>query len=381
MSIQLSEVKKKHKQQASKTKKNDWLQRILSYDISLSGKTFSNKKKEAFFSELYILLSSGLDFRSALEIVVTEQTNDKDKKMYTEVYEQVVRGTSLSDALEATGKFNKNDYYSVKIGEETGRIAEVLEDLTAYYGRVIKQTRQLVGVFSYPILVLITAFAAVFFMLNVMVPKFQDIFNRSNAELPALTKNIMNISKFTSDHAGLFFFFLFALVMLLYAIRKKESYRNISSGLALRLPFFGTIIRMMVQQKLFQTLALLTASRITLSHAIQLVRQMTTFYPMEKALEKMEKDIMRGKSLHESMAECSIFDKRASSLVKVGEEVNKLEDIFKTLSKQYSEQLEHSIGMLGGLLEPILIIFIGLLVGVILIAMYLPMFQMGSVIQ
>jgi len=381
MSIQLSEVKKKHKQQAAKSNKNEWLQRVLSYDISFSGKGFSNKKKEAFFGELYILLSSGLDFRSALEIVVTEQTNDKDKKMYTEVYDQVVRGTSLSNALEATGRFNKNDYYSVKIGEETGRIAEVLEDLTTYYGRVIKQSRQLIGVFSYPILVLCTAFAAVFFMLNVMVPKFQEIFNRSHAELPALTKSIMNISKFSSNHAGMFFLFVFAIGMFLYTIRNKESYRSISSRFALRLPFFGNIVRMMVQQKLFQTLALLTASHITLSHAIQLVRQMTTFYPMEKALEKMEHDIMRGKSLHESMAECSIFDKRASSLVKVGEEVNKLEDIFKTLSKQYSEQLEHSIGMLGGLLEPILIIFIGFLVGVILIAMYLPMFQMGSVIQ
>jgi type IV pilus assembly protein PilC len=108
---------------------------------------------------------------------------------------------------------------------------------------------------------------------------------------------------------------------------------------------------------------------------------MTTFYPMEKALEKMEYDILHGKSLHESMSECAVFDKRSCSLVKVGEEVNKLEDIFTTLSKQYSEQLEHTIGMLGGLLEPILIIFIGLLVGVILVAMYLPMFQMGSVIQ
>lgn len=382
MSIQLSDIKKKQKQQAPKSVNHtDWLNKILTYDISFSGKQFSLKKKEAFFSELYILLSSGLDFRSALEIVVSEQSNEKDKKLYSQVYEQVVRGTTLSDALKETARFNENDYYSVKIGEETGRIAEVLADLTEYYGRVIKQRRQLIGVFSYPLLVLLTAFSAVFFMLNVMVPKFQEIFNRSHAELPTLTKAIMNASKFSSEHAGSFFFLLIIIIVGLYAFRKKERYRSISSSIALRLPFFGNILRMMVQQKLFQTLALLTASKVTLSHAIHLVREMTTFYPMQKALAKMEQDIIRGKALHESMAECPVFDKRAISLVKVGEEVNRLEEIFKTLSKQYAEQLEHSIGMLGGLLEPILIIFIGLLVGVILIAMYLPMFQMGSAIQ
>jgi type IV pilus assembly protein PilC len=382
MGIQLSEIKKKQKQvPKSKAKQTDWVQKILTYDINFSGKSFSSKKKEAFFGELYILLSSGLDFRSALEIVVTEQGNENDKKMYTQVYEQVVRGTSLSDALEATGRFNENDYYSVKIGEETGRIAEVLEDLNSYYARVIKQRRQLIGVFSYPLLVLVTAFAAVFFMLNVMVPKFQEIFNRSHAQLPTLTQTIMNVSKFSSEHIGIFLFFLIVLGAAIYSVRKKEKFRRISSSVSLRLPFFGNILRMMVQQKLFQTLALLTASKVTLSYAIHLVRKMTTFYPMQKALEKIEQDILQGKALHESMNECSVFDKRACSLVKVGEEVNRLEDIFQTLSKQYADQLEHQIGMLGGLLEPVLIIFIGLLVGVILIAMYLPMFQMGSVIQ
>ncbi|MBN2788268.1 MAG: type II secretion system F family protein [Paludibacteraceae bacterium] len=378
MSLQLTDIKK---HQRKTKKKASWLSKVMNYNINLSSKSFSNKKKETFFGELYILLSSGLDFRSALEIVVAEQNNEKDKAMYTDVYNKVVRGISLSDALEDTGKFNKNDYYSIKIGEETGRIAEVLEDLTSYYTRMIKQNRQLVSVFSYPILVLITAFVAVFFMLNVMVPKFQDIFNRSNAELPGLTKKIMQLSQFTSENFGIFFLFIVSIIVFIYSIRKKETYRRISSSIALKLPYFGNIIRMMVQQKLFQTLALLTASKITLSQALQLVRQMTTFYPMQKALEKMENDILHGKSLHESMEECSIFDQRANSLVKVGEEVNKLEDIFTTLNKQYAEQLEHSIGMLGDLLEPILIIFIGLLVGVILVAMYLPMFQMGSVIH
>ncbi len=379
MSIQLSEIKKKKTKVESG--QSDWIKQVLTYDISLSGKGFSAKKKEAFFNEFYILLSSGLDFRSALEIIVTEQTNQKDKKIFTDLYDKVVHGSSLSEVMQESGKFTEHDYYSMQIGEETGRIDEVLFDLRTYYNRNIKQRRQLVSVFSYPILVLITAFAAVFFMLNVMVPKFQEIFNRSNTELPTLTKTIVRLSRFSSDNAGIFLLIIIAIVIFLYAIRKKEIYKRISSKLLLHLPFFGKIIRMSVQQKLFQMLALLIGSKLTLSHAVQLVQKMTTFYPMQIALDKIEQGILRGKSLHESMSECPVFDKRAISLVKVAEEVNKLEDIFQTLSDQYSEQTEHTLGILGTLLEPVLIIFIGALVGVILIAMYLPMFQMGSAIQ
>jgi type IV pilus assembly protein PilC len=105
-----------------------------------------------------------------------------------------------------------------------------------------------------------------------------------------------------------------------------------------------------------------------------------SFYPFEKALEQIEKDIMKGVLLNDSMKQFSIFEKRTISLVRVGEEVNQLDMVFSKLSKAYSEELEHQVGVLSSLLEPALIIFVGILVGVILVAMYLPLFQMSTTI-
>ncbi|OFX26851.1 MAG: hypothetical protein A2033_08155 [Bacteroidetes bacterium GWA2_31_9] len=125
-------------------------------------------------------------------------------------------------------------------------------------------------------------------------------------------------------------------------------------------------------------MALLIASRTPMLRAIQLVRNMIGFYPFEKALDIIDSDIMSGKSLHESMKKFSIFDNRTISLVKVAEEVNQLDTIFERLNKQYSDELEHRIGMMSSLLEPAMIIFVGVLVGVILVAMYLPLFQLST---
>ena len=131
-------------------------------------------------------------------------------------------------------------------------------------------------------------------------------------------------------------------------------------------------------ERFSQSLALLISSKTPLLNAIQLVKNMIVFYPYVKALNVIEKDIMQGMQLNESMSKFPLFDKRVISLIKVAEEVNQLDTIFQKLSKQYSEELEHKLSILSSLLEPVLIIFVGLIVGIILIAMYLPMFQLST---
>jgi type IV pilus assembly protein PilC len=125
-------------------------------------------------------------------------------------------------------------------------------------------------------------------------------------------------------------------------------------------------------------MALLIGSKTPLIKAVQLVREMIGFFPYQRDLKQIEEDLLQGGLLHESMSRSSIFDRRVISLVKVGEEINQLDDIFEKLYKQYNEELEHRIGMLSNLLEPVMILFVGILVAIILIAMYLPLFQMST---
>ena len=130
--------------------------------------------------------------------------------------------------------------------------------------------------------------------------------------------------------------------------------------------------------KFCQTFSLLNSSRIPIVTSVQLIQKIIGFYPFEVALSQIEKELVNGKLLHESFREYAIFDGKLITLTKVGEEVNKLNEIYENLSRQYSEEVQHKVAILNTVLEPILIIFIGLFVAVILISMYLPMFQMGN---
>ena len=379
MSIEISKIKSSTKQKEKKAGSGKTsLMELLNKDISIFKKKLKDKKKETFFSELSILLSSGIDIKTSLELIVEEQTKKADKELLSGIYSQVVEGNSLSDALEASAMYNEYDYYSIRIGEESGKLASVLKELSIFYLKKVKQKRQLSNAFSYPIIVLITAILAVTFMLNVIVPMFVDVFARTNNELPKLTRVIINLSESVSGKIKYLILLIILLIIFIQLVKKKKAYRNFSTKFMLRLPLFGKIIKMIYLGRFFQSMALLISSKVDILRAIKLVKKMIRFYQFEAALEIIENDILHGKLLNESMQQFKLFDRRIISLIKVGEEVNQLDTIFDKLNSQYNEELEHKISLLSSLLEPLLIIFVGLFVAVILISMYLPMFKMGN---
>lgn len=352
---------------------------LLNKDISFS-KELPLKKKERFYSELHVLLSSGVDIKTALDIIVEEQQKKNDIELFSSIAEKVLRGMSLSEALQHTGKFTPYEYFSIEIGEESGRIVAVLEELASYFNRRITQKRKLVNSFSYPLMVLCIALAAVVFLLNFLVPMFADVFTRFGAELPALTQAVLNISDFMKAYIGLFFLFIIMIVSVLLVIRKRPAFKRISSRMLISIPVIGKLLRLSYLERFFGTMALLLSSRTPVMRSIALTKQMISFYVFQEELGNIEKHILAGVPLHKGMEDSLFFDKRTVALVKVAEEVNRLDSIFGKLNAQIADELEHKMGMLSNFMEPILIIFVGILVAVILIAMYLPMFQLSSAI-
>lgn len=349
-------------------------------NLSIFSSKFKDKKKEGFFSEMGILLSSGLDINAAFKVVIDEESKDQEKKIIEQIYNSLVKGDSIYEAVEKSGKFSKYDYFCLKIGEESGRLCEVLFELGAFYARKIKYKRKFVNALTYPMIVLFTAIGSVIFMLNFLVPMFVDVFKRTNSELPALTRFIISLSKATSEKLPLLMLFIIGMVLLYYLYRKKESFRRGSSGLIMHIPILGEMVKLFYMERFVISMVLLTKSRVSIVKALGLIKDIIGFYPLETAIHKIENDIVHGKLLHESMAQFSIFDKRIVSMVKVGEEVNQLGQIFEKMGIKFSEELEYRINNVNNLLEPVLIIFIGIIVGVILISMYLPIFQIGNTI-
>src|ERR1035437_9786238 len=227
MSIDLRKI-----QTAAKTEKKQsastiisGVTNLLSKDIKLWSGGLKDKKKEAFYSELYILLTSGIDIRTSLDIIVEEQKAEDDKKLFSQIKADVIGGLSLSNAMNKTGKFSTYEYYSLLIGEESGRIKDVLTDLTIYFSKKIKQRRQLTSALTYPIMVIITAIFAVGFMLNFIVPMFMDVFKRFNGQMPALTRSVVAVSVFLKSYTLLMVVILAAIVVTILSIRKKEYFR------------------------------------------------------------------------------------------------------------------------------------------------------------
>lgn len=353
---------------------------IWQREISL-GKTFKDKMKEEFYKEFHSLLNSGIDIQRTLGILIEEQRNKKVKAILEEIAGRLVTGCSLAEALEKSGHFTAYEYQSIHIGEETGRLPKILKHLADYFSDKVKLRRQLVSVFTYPSFVICITIGVLYFMLNSVVPMFEDVFKQFGQELPYLTQKIIGLSKHFSTFLMYFFGGVVVLVIYFYTQRNEQWFRNASAQVVLRMPIFGKLMRKIYLARTCQSLSLLLSARTPLVTSLDLVKDMIGFYPVEHALSEIKQDIMKGESLHTGLARFSIFDQRLVSLTKIAEETNQLDTTYQRLSEQYQEDIEFRTKLIGTIIEPMIIVIIGGIVGVIMVSMYLPMFNLSNVIK
>lgn len=370
---------KRNKKNKPKVEQSFDLLALLNTDITFGSTQLSDRKKEEFYLELSMLLLSGVDLKTAFDLVLIDYKKKKEGKIFEQIREVVLQGDSLSEAIhKQTGKFSDYEYYSLQIGEETGKLGEVLQELAQYYKSKIAQRRKIVSALTYPIIVLCTSFGAVFFMLKFVVPMFADVFTRFGGELPWITAFILKVSNFMDQTFWYGIILLLGLISFLILNKKKIWYRKWSSAIILRTPLAGDIVRKVHLAQFANTMRLLVSTHTPLLQAIQLVRQMSDFYPIQVSLTEVEQLILRGQSLHESLAHFDFYPGKIVQLIKVGEEVNRLDFFFQQIASQLTEEIEYKTSTISNMLEPLIIIFLGLVVGLILIAMYLPMFQMSN---
>lgn len=351
---------------------------FLNKDIQLFGNQLSMKKKEAFYAELEVLLKAGLDLKTALELVEEGQEKPKDKALFAQINESVIRGAALSGAMETTQKFSNYEVFSIQIAEESGKLAPILADLSAYFARNLQYRRLLTSALSYPILVIFVAFGALAFLLTFLVPLFGDIYARLDQELPSITLVIIKLSNIMQAYLSSVLLGISLLIGFLYFQRKKNWFRKIGANLLMRVPVIGQLVRQIYLARFAQAIAFLLSAKVPLLNALDLIQKMVGFYPIESSLDKISADILKGKALYQGMQGFSIYPRRMVSLVKVGEEANHLEEMFAKLASQYNEDVEQRTKMIGSLIEPVLIVFLAIVVGVVLVSMYLPIFKLVS---
>ncbi len=364
----------------SQSKSGFSIKEMLNKDVLSFNTKLKDKDKERFYSELNILLSSGIDIRTALEIIVEEQSKKADKFFFEQIKDAIIMGSSFSAALNATGKFTNYEYFSLQIGEESGKLTNVLNELALYYNRKIKQKRKLISTLTYPSIILFSSFMMIYFMMIFVVPMFVDIFKRFKGELPIFTRVVIKISYLVENYSIYFLIILLGLIFFVYSQRNRLWYRKFSSTFLMKIPVFNELIAKIYLARFCQSMSLLLSSKTPLVQTINLAKNMVGYYPIESSLTVVESDILKGEPLYKSLMKFTVFNKRMISLIKVAEEVNQLDIMFEKIGKQYSDEVEYKTNMLGNVIEPLILIFLGAIVGFILIAIYLPMIQMGNVI-
>ena len=379
MGIDISNINRE-KSLPKKKKNSPSDKNIFAKDFSWSKKVGA-KEKEILYKDLATLLSAGIDFKTSLDILANQQKKEFIKLIIIEVRDKIIRGKSFYEALEESKKFSAYECFSIKIGEETKKLESVLLELHKYFKRQIKLRKQIISVVTYPSFVLLLTVGVLYFMLTYVVPMFKSVFNQFDSDLPALTKNIIKLS----ERFPTILFSVFIIIILIVMFSKMYSsnriYRKYKSQVILKIPFFGRLVKIAYLARFCQFLDLLLTSKTSLTESLDMVKKIIGFYPIESSIDLIKKDVIKGISLASAMKKHSIYEYKLLSMVEVAEEINELDTMFSRLADEYDEEVEHKTKMIGVIMEPIIIIVIGLIVGLIMIAMYAPMFDLSKIIN
>ena len=338
-------------------------------------------KKESLFSELHSLLSSGLDFGRSFCLLIEGENDKRLKRVLESIYASVVKGQTLWESFAAGKRFSALDYGVLRIGEETGRVDESLRFLADYYHKRVEQRRLVTGAISYPLIILVTAIVVLVFMITVIVPMFEQVYARMGGELPGITRWIIDFSKKFPTYLLIGISVVIILVGYFWLNGKSDSTRSFLSRLVLKIPLAGELIRKNYQARFCKLLYLLCSSEVPLLQGIGMFKDIITFYPYQRSFDIICEGLKRGEFFADKLGEFPhIYDRKLYTLVRVGEETNRLEEMLQKQGEDLTRELEHKLKQLGNLLEPVLIMGVGGLVAIVLISMYLPMFRLGGVI-
>lgn len=340
-----------------------------------------DSRRETFYAELHALLTAGLDFSAAFRLLTDGERDTPTRQLLEELHAAVAAGATLWQAMERSGAFRPLEWGVIRIGEQTGRLAETLRFLAEYFRKRAEQRRMLSSAVSYPLVILATAGAAVAFMLSVVVPMFAEVYARMGRGLPALTRSVVALAEAFPACAAAIAALGGGLGALWYANRRNPRVESALATLWLRMPAVGGILRRSHEERVCRLLDLIVSSGIPLLTAVGMLRDAIGFRPYRRSFDLIAQMLERGDSLAAGVSRFpELYDPRLAALVRVGEETGRLPEMLRRRAEALAAELRSAVRRLGTLLEPTLILLVGMLVAVILVAMYMPMFSLGGML-
>ncbi len=340
-------------------------------------------KTMVFFTrQLATMFSAGLTLEKAIGNLAKEESNRKFKRTLEGIHTEIKRGVQMSDAMSHYPyHFNSLFVALVKAGEVSGSLHTVLQDLANYLESSEETRQEIRGAMYYPIFMVIFLFIVVLILLYYVIPQFMDIYEQLGATLPGPTLALVNLSKLVANNIvatlGITFFTVFCVWILSLTDRGELVFHQ----MLLKLPVFGNLVHDGVMNKYSKTLGILFGSGITVTEALKLVRNVVGNAVIAEAITDVQNMLKEGYGLSNAMLKTEVFPPTLIQLTQTGEETGELDSLLAKAADFYQKQVDSVVSRLTSLIEPMMIIAIGLIIGTIVVVVYLPVFEFSQAIQ
>jgi len=353
----------------------------------LQGLKFSKRKKVkekdivVFTRQFATMIDAGLPLVQCLEILASQQDNVTLKEILLKVKADVEAGSTFADALRKHPTVFNELYCNLVTAGETGGILDtILNRLAAYIEKSMNLKKKVKGAMVYPIAVLVIAMVVVIGMLVFVIPVFQKMFADMGGTLPAFTQMVINLSDFMRRYFLLVGAVLVAGYFVFQRYYKTENGQETVDNYLLKLPIFGVLIRKVAIAKFTRTLGTMLSSGVPILEGLDIVARTSGNKIIEKAILKTKMSIGEGKTIAEPLGASGVFPPMVVQMISVGESTGALDSMLSKIADFFDDEVDAAVASLTSLLEPLLMVFLGGAIGAIVVAMYLPIFQMASIL-
>ncbi|MFO8084718.1 MAG: type II secretion system F family protein [Desulfobacterales bacterium] len=335
-----------------------------------------------FCRQFSTMIDAGLPIIQCLDILYAQQENKTFKKILKDIKDSVEGGSTLAEALKKYPDHYDNLFVNMVAAGEAGGILDIiLKRLSNYLEKAAKLKAKVKGAMTYPIITMIIAVIVVAVILVFVIPVFQEMFADFGSELPAFTQLVVNVSNFTKNNI---LYIIGAIVLFGYAFRRfyrTEKGQGLIDRYVLRLPVFGILLRKVAVAKFTRTMGTMLGSGVAILEALDIVAKTAGNRTVEKAIYDVRTGIAEGRTMADPLAETGVFPPMVCQMIAVGESTGALDAMLEKIADFYDEQVDQAVENLTSMIEPFMLVFLGVTIGGLVVAMYLPIFKMAGAIS
>jgi type IV pilus assembly protein PilC len=348
--------------------------------FSFGAPKVSDKDIVIFTRQLATMIDAGLPLVQCLDILGTQTENKSLQKTVNQVRSDVESGATFADALKKHPKIFDALYCNmVAAGEAGGILDTILGRLAAFMEKFAKIKGQIKSAMIYPAIILFVAVSVVSLLLVVVVPMLANIFVEAKMQLPFPTRVTMAVSNFLKSWGGgILLIVIVGFFVGLKQFRKTENGLRMTDGIALKMPVVGSLIQRVAVAKFTRTLGTLLTSGVPILEGLLIVSRTAGNKVVEDAILVTRQSVSEGKTLADPLGRAKIFPAMVVSMISVGEATGALDNMLNKIADFYDDEVDSAVAALTSMLEPMLMIFLGIVVGFVVVAMYMPIFQMGA---